>query len=565
MSINFGFSVKDYKCFKSRGASVHSVKNINLLVGRNNVGKSTFLEVLDTLCKPEGWNESPFSEIELFETITDEVFSKIDFDGPLYEEDEESVKADHCHLKGAVVSYLQREDSARYLGVDREVSPEERAGLEERYSSNLFRDEVDGTYYVSDQVLCKKHVRLRADRDIVPEYDDEKAAFTSNGVGATQIIHAYSHYSELDRELIAKTLLGALNEIFSPDTRFVEITTKYNKTGGVWEVYLSEQNAKLYPLSQSGSGLKTIILVLLNLLVRPAFEGGKVEDYIFSFEELENNLHPSLQRRLFQYLENFAVSNDCHMFITTHSSIAIDVYSHSEHAQINHIQKDNGEVVGSVVSSSLHGYGMLTDLGNKASDLLQANGLIWIEGPSDRIYMNKFIQIWSGGNIREGVHFQYAMFGGSLLSHFDMSLPSQENREALSVLRINKNAILVCDGDRRSEGAELKSRVSNAKKMLEGSGGYAWVTQCREIENYIPLEVFQTVNGLGDVDDIGMFESINEYLKKHNVTKAFEYTNKVEKAKSYVKLLTRENLNFRPEINERMVEICERIRNWNFM
>ena len=34
-------------------------------------------------------------------------------------------------------------------------------------------------------------------------------------------------------------------------------------------------------------------------------------------------------------------------------------------------------------------YDVLDDLGAKASDIFQSNGIIWVEGPSDRIYIKK--------------------------------------------------------------------------------------------------------------------------------------------------------------------------------
>lgn len=572
MTINFGFSVKNYKCFKSRGASFYSINYINLLVGRNNVGKSTFLEILDALCAPSGLAGTPFSDVELFEVIDDTVIAETELDEVYYftfDGDEletaEPEQDDHKRLVGAVVTYVESEKQTRYVGINCEVSEHEEDGLRRRYSSNMFRNKVDGQYFATEQVLCRTHVRLRADRDIVPEREEANPVFTSNGVGATQIIHALCHFSERDRDLIAKKLLLALNMIFGPDTEFVEITTKCHKEANLWEIYLSEHDAKLFPLSQSGSGLKTIILVLLNLLVRPEFEGLPVWSYVFSFEELENNLHPSLQRKLFQYLEDFARKNECHMFITTHSNIAIDAFSSSPYAQINHIQREGEEVVGTLINSSLHSYGVLADLGHKASDLLQANGIIWVEGPSDRVYINKFIDLWGDGELKEGVHFQFALFGGSLLSHLDMKLPQQEISDALSVLRINRNAILVCDGDRRNESNQLKVRVVKAKEALEASGGYAWVTACKEIENYIPKEAFQSVNSLGDVEDILPYETIHEFLKRNGATKASSYTDKVAKAKSYSSFFTRENLSFRPEVENNMLEICERIRKWNFM
>ncbi|WP_165557477.1 ATP-dependent endonuclease [Pseudomonas sp. BGI-2] len=565
MTINFGFSVKNYKCFKLRGASFYSIKPINLLVGRNNVGKSTFLEILDALCNAEGLSGTAFHEVELFETLEPDIFNGLNFDESYYEDEEPPPTISHDHLSGALVSYIQRPDQVRFKEVGCEVSDFEASVLATRYSNDDFRNKFEGFIADNAQILPKKHVRLLADRDIVPEYGEDDLEFTGNGVGATRIIHSLSHYSDSNRELVAKTLLESLNQIFRSDTQFVEITTKYHKVGGLWEIYLSEKDGRLYPLSQSGSGLKTIILVLLNLLVRPAIEDRSVKDYIFSFEELENNLHPTLQRKLFQYLEHFAVQHDCHIFITTHSNIAIDSYSNSPHAQINHIQKEAGEVVGTLVNSSVHSYGMIADLGNKASDLFQSNGLIWVEGPSDRVYLKKFIDIWSGGTLREGVHYQFAFFGGSLLSHLDMSPPEGTIDEVLSVLRINKNAVLVCDGDQRSESAPLKARVIKAVESLKMSGNYSWVTKCREIENYVPKEAFQKVNSLGEVEAIGSYESFVEYLQHYNVTRSPVYRDKVNNAELYAKEFTKENLSFREELDVEVTKICELIKGWNFM
>ena len=50
-------------------------------------------------------------------------------------------------------------------------------------------------------------------------------------------------------------------------------------------------------VSHTGSGIKTILLVLVFLYLVPRIERRTLADYVFGFEELENNLHPALQRR----------------------------------------------------------------------------------------------------------------------------------------------------------------------------------------------------------------------------------------------------------------------------
>lgn len=80
------------------------------------------------------------------------------------------------------------------------------------------------------------------------------------------------------------------------------------------------------PLSRMGSGLKTIILVLLNLLVISELDEYKDKKMVYGFEELENNLHPAMQRKLFEYIYEFAEKNDVQVFITTHSHVAINAF-----------------------------------------------------------------------------------------------------------------------------------------------------------------------------------------------------------------------------------------------
>ena len=69
-----------------------------------------------------------------------------------------------------------------------------------------------------------------------------------------------------------------------------------------------------------------MILVLLNMLVMPAIEKKDPSQYVFAFEELENNLHPSLLRRLLAYIRKEAVEKSL-VFLTTHSSVTIDFFA----------------------------------------------------------------------------------------------------------------------------------------------------------------------------------------------------------------------------------------------
>ena len=87
-----------------------------------------------------------------------------------------------------------------------------------------------------------------------------------------------------------------------------------------------------------GSGLKTIILTLLRIKL----EKGHYSNTAFIFEELENNLHPEIQRRLFNYLYDFALKNNCQLFITSHSHVAINCFYGKDETSIYHVRQKAG-------------------------------------------------------------------------------------------------------------------------------------------------------------------------------------------------------------------------------
>ena len=184
--------------------------------------------------------------------------------------------------------------------------------------------------------------RLRSERDIEPEEESNSCSVDENGNGATNIIQEYINNVDLRSDFVENDLLNCLNEIFEPDTSFSRILVQHltGLKGKHWEIFLEEKSKGWIALSPSGSGLKTIILVLIYTLLIPRSENKKIDNYIFGFEELENNLHPALQRRLFLYLEKFALTNNTHLFITTHSNVVIDLFSNDKHAQLFNVAND---------------------------------------------------------------------------------------------------------------------------------------------------------------------------------------------------------------------------------
>ena len=336
-----------------------------------------------------------------------------------------------------------------------------------------------------------------------------------------------------------------------------------------WEVYLGEDKKGLIPLSKSGSGLKTILLVLLNLLVVPKIENRDKSDFVFAFEELENNLHPALLRRLFQYIEEYAINEKTHIFLTTHSSTALDFFSVSKNAQIIHVLHDGESAHTTTVSAHFDRLGVVSELGAKPSDLLQANGIIWVEGPSDRIYLNRWIDLYSEGRFQEGRDYQCAFYGGALLARTQFKAPEEAETDLVNLLSVNPNIIVVCDGDRTDKDSDIKGRVKRIHTEVQKiPDAHIWITDAKEIENYIPGSVLEEALGYSSLSDPEQYE--NFFPRKKACSKSYIEANlnrrnidKVDLARSSVPHMTNDIMADRFDWKEQMKEIVARIESWN--
>lgn len=290
-----------------------------------------------------------------------------------------------------------------------------------------------------------------------------KEVLSNNGKGSTNIIWKYLTIKGYDQNLIKKRFLFCLNEITKPDIEFEDIFIKEemkdtNRQSAPGEIYFEIKEGLSVPLSKMGSGVKTIIQVLLNMIVIPVMEKKKTEEYVFGFEELENNLHPSMQRRLFKFIAHFAKNENSIFFITTHSSIVIDLFTSDKNAQIVHVENRGINSITKSVSCHSDNRGILKDLDYKASDVLLSNGVIWVEGPSDSIYLELLLDLYKkkvdrSNNINHCVQslstaiWKYAGFTDFNWADVDAEI---ENR-IISLAKINHNHLVVLDRDNNYE------------------------------------------------------------------------------------------------------------------
>lgn len=544
-----GFGIKNFRSFDSKGIYLDNLKKINIIIGKNNCGKSNVLRFLQTLhSNINDLNKFPNDITNQHKRNGESTVISVKIKGNDFTHNKEKFRStDGFNYNAFLENYHTFDFNLNSKQIE----------LPEIINNLDWRQLVpfQSQYSQADKTLLLNTIKENWKRTI-----EQKIKNTFKDliyIPHLRVIKEGHQLGDSNSSINGSNIISKMFEMQNPKIGDEKSREKFNliqsfvrdlinKPELVIEIPHTKEEIVLtidqnrLPLDSFGTGIHQLVMLCSTLVIH--------EDSIVCIEEPEIHLHPELQRKFI----NFLGKTKNTYFITTHSNVFLDSRYNTS---IYHVQNDGIKSTIFNTNQTSKTFTILNDLGYQSSDILQSNGIIWVEGPSDRTLLLKWISLLDKTLI-EGLHFSIMFYGGRLLSHL-----SFENdkiiTELIPLLKLNRNAFVIMDRDGFSSNAKINQTKTRIKNELGDKN--TWITKGREIENYLTektLKNWLQIEKIVTNSDKKLEEIVCKVSnKKYDVSKS-KYSIEIAKHIEYEDM---EILDLKLKINQ----LIKNIRNWN--
>lgn len=508
------FELKGYRSFSNqKGIHLKEFKKINLLLGANNIGKSNIVRFLN-LIRPARFLTGYLTPDDLW----DEKINTLDFQLKFISPTDPTVNKTVKVLKNSdiipVISGDANIDSfSQYMSYLKVISSV-RGFVKVNKNSHRLAPEIDGIRF-ADYIFEKgkfefdwfNHYKQKMKKHL-SELLNEEVEFTLRAFHMDGS-DAYLESRNLSQEYLYEQYQKKQRQFYDSPLEMAEFEIKLFRN----------KEWKIFRLEDLGMGVLQFVLIL------SALYESMYQVHNTFFEEIESNMHIRALNQLMYILETDEDFSNHRYFFLTHSSAIIDRFSDNYSVHML-VREEGNSTSAKLCTQTEHLHELLDIIGVKASQLLQSNVVIWVEGPSDKLYVQKWIELKAkqdGKVYIEGKDYSFVYYGGSLLHHYDLAIAEgnidRETDTLIDIMATSRYSVIICDSDVGGVRAEIKARVKNIKNRLNKKPELEpyvchWITAGREIENYVPRTLMEDVI----VNDISPRKHFTYRKKRHTLS-----------------------------------------------
>jgi putative ATP-dependent endonuclease of OLD family len=491
------FHAEGFKPIEEDG--FESIDKLSVLIGKNDAGKSSFLEAIRIFLEEKGKPESSHFHMgdveeivfsgrfegvpdELSEQLTDSVDTS---DGTL----KIVRKYEHNEERAPSRTTLLGEDEQETLGSGTIVEDGEdlnKAPSRERIWSYLPEPiYIPAERNISEQTKFKSNTWI--DRLLSPLLNDSESLRKKRQSLEEELQGEIDSLSDLiEGRLVSR--MDSISEV-TVEPGDIDLGKAFSPSIAVRD-HSTETSV---PIGERGSGVGSMFV----LSMVEAYRKRHVDEgYFLLFEEPGVWLHPEAKREMLGSLKQIARSGG-QIMLSTHSPIFIDRRGRGD---LHLVQREDGEA--SIRTIDEDYLSAVEELGARNSDILQSDFVIYTEGPSDAAILEVVAQEYVDDWEHKNVTIQHLGGTGNI-----QSCNPEELRE------INHNFCFLLDSDRQHEDSSPSTSVQQIQDDCEGFRAFVHILEKREIENYFsPTGINQTLGLDVDADFVGNYDNIPEKL-----------------------------------------------------
>jgi len=311
--------IKKIAIHKFRGfkkTKLSELRQVNLIGGPNNIGKTVLLEALLLNCAPTVQNVSLLKRLRGLDTEHNKEFPEYTWDHfffnqqkqePItivctYDDDKEITLSIHCdESKEEFESSLEEDNVTGLISV---------SNFETTLKSTLhFNDLIDGKNY--PVLALTSHAKGITGNTFKKVHEIIQVSYMPPAYQRTNASLA-KEYGKAEKRNQANLVLKALQIM---DSSIEEIKTAV--VGGV-HLEIKRQNGYFMPLSLFGDAMKKVTNIVLNLINN--------NSAVLLIDEIENGIHHTVQEAFWLFLFKLATEFEVQIFATSHSAEMIQAF-----------------------------------------------------------------------------------------------------------------------------------------------------------------------------------------------------------------------------------------------